>query len=187
MKKKSSINETKKKIKDAFIRLYFEKDILNITVKDVCNEVPISRTNFYNYYDNVFSVYEDIEGDILRDLDKITIDFSESDFSRGHTENLFGISEVLDYIQQNSMYFRALIRHGGTNGFTYKWKKQIKEKFKKKYAKEISHKVEQSVYLEFTVSGIAGICEYWLYHPDKITKQDIVDGVYNMVCYEKRD
>ena len=187
MKKNSSINETKKKIKDAFIRLYFEKDIMNITVKNICSEVPISRTNFYNYYDNVYSVYEDIEGDVLSDLDKITIDFSESDFSDNHTENLHGISEVLDYMQKNSIYMRALIRHGGTSGFTYKWKKQIKDKFNKKYAKEMSHKAERSVYLEFTVAGITGVCEYWLYHPDKFSKKDVIDGVYNMVCHEKRE
>lgn len=184
MNKKRTFNETKKNIKEAFIRLYFERDITNITVKDVCNEVPISRQNFYNYYDNVYSVYEDIEGEILADLDKITIDFSESDFSHGHTDELHGISEVLDYINGHSMCFRALLRHGGTNGFTYKWKKQIKGKFNKKYTKEITHKAEREVYLEFTISGITGVCEYWLYHPDKITKQEILEGVYNMVCHE---
>ena len=46
MNKKRTFNETKKNIKEAFIRLYFERDITNITVKDVCNEVPISRQNF---------------------------------------------------------------------------------------------------------------------------------------------
>ena len=138
--KKILLNETKQHIKDAFIRIYLDKEITTITVKDICNEVPISRNTFYNYYDNVYSVYEEIESEILADIDRITIDFSESDFLQGDIKKLYGINEVLDYISEHSMYFRALLRYGGTNGFTYKWQKQIKEKFHKKYKKEISHK-----------------------------------------------
>lgn len=185
--KKILLNETKQHIKDAFIRIYLDKEITTITVKDICNEVPISRNTFYNYYDNVYSVYEEIESEILADIDRITIDFSESDFLQGDIKKLYGINEVLDYISEHSMYFHALLRHGGTNGFTYKWQKQIKEKFHKKYKKEISHKAETEAYLVFTVSGITGICEYWINHPEKITKQEILEGVYNMVCHEKRD
>ena len=183
---KRASDQTMQHIKAAFIRLYSTRDIANITVKDVCQEVPISRNTFYNYYDNVYSIYDDIETNVLTDLDKFTIDFSESDFLGGDLEKLHGISEVLDYIKDNADIFRALLRHGSTNGFTYRWKKQIKGKFGRKYAKEIFHKAEEEVYLTFTVSGITGVCEYWVFHLDELVKQDILEGIYNMVCHEKR-
>jgi AcrR family transcriptional regulator len=39
-------------IKNAFIRVYRKKGMNGITVKSLCQEVPIARTTFYAYYEN---------------------------------------------------------------------------------------------------------------------------------------
>ena len=44
------IEYTKKTLKDTFLSLLAEKDIINITVSEICKEAGINRGTFYRYY-----------------------------------------------------------------------------------------------------------------------------------------
>ena len=39
-----------KKIQDAFMKIFSEKELHEITVKSVCDKAGIYRTTFYNYF-----------------------------------------------------------------------------------------------------------------------------------------
>ncbi len=59
------IKKTKKAIRNAFALLLSEKNINDITVKDIADKADINRKTFYNYYSGVYQVVDEIENEIL--------------------------------------------------------------------------------------------------------------------------
>ena len=52
---------TKKAIREAFAKLLTEKDINDITISDIAELADINRKTFYNYYDGIYQVVDEIE------------------------------------------------------------------------------------------------------------------------------
>ncbi|MFT8399712.1 MAG: TetR/AcrR family transcriptional regulator [Lentilactobacillus diolivorans] len=52
------VNTTQKKICQAFIELYARTPLELITIRQLCQSIPIARTTFYRYFDNVAQVEE---------------------------------------------------------------------------------------------------------------------------------
>ena len=57
--------KTKKAIYRAFAQLLLEKDINDITIKDVADRADINRKTFYNYYGGIYDLTGEIENKIL--------------------------------------------------------------------------------------------------------------------------
>ncbi len=63
-------SRTRELIKNTFIRMYREKDISRITVKDICERACINRSTFYDHYTDVFDLREKIEDETIEALQK---------------------------------------------------------------------------------------------------------------------
>ena len=72
--------KTKRSIHKAMTQLMAEKDINDISVKEIADLADINRKTFYNYYSGVYQLVDEIEDEIVdyfADLIK-TIDFNEA-------------------------------------------------------------------------------------------------------------
>ena len=62
------VRKTKRAIRNALAKLMTEKDITDITIKDIVTLADINRKTFYNYYSGVYQVVEEIERTVLNDF-----------------------------------------------------------------------------------------------------------------------
>lgn len=62
------VRKTKRAIRIALARLMTEKEITDITIKDIVTVADINRKTFYNYYSGVYQVVEEIEQTVLGDF-----------------------------------------------------------------------------------------------------------------------
>lgn len=62
------ISRTIKLIEDAFFELIQEKEVSEITVKEICAKAQISRSTFYDHYEDYFSFLKSINGQIVENL-----------------------------------------------------------------------------------------------------------------------
>ncbi len=84
--------KSKKAIKKAFADLLFEKnDISKITVKEIVERADISKSTFYSHYQDIYSVSEEFEDEIITLLNSLLKDYLKT--------------QTLDY----SSYIRKLI------------------------------------------------------------------------------
>ena len=60
--------KTKKAIRNAFTQLLVNKDINDITVKEISDLADINRKTFYNYYTGVYQLVDEIEDNIVKDF-----------------------------------------------------------------------------------------------------------------------
>ncbi len=66
----SSSLKTKKKIKEEFANLVYEKQELSkITVAELVKRIDITRGTFYSHYDNIYDVAKEFQNDALSMLD----------------------------------------------------------------------------------------------------------------------
>lgn len=60
--------KTKNRIVDAFVALYEEKDIAQITVRMICEKAGINRSTFYTYYTDVYDLRTQKQTEIVNEV-----------------------------------------------------------------------------------------------------------------------
>lgn len=67
-KKQDRVSRTKSRISDAYISLIPEKNWEKITVKEVCERAGVSRGTFYQYFDDIYDVMEQVQSGLISEL-----------------------------------------------------------------------------------------------------------------------
>ena len=60
--------KTKKNIRDAFIELRKEHPLDEIKVNMLCEKAMINKTTFYNHYQDIYHLSEELEAEVLEDF-----------------------------------------------------------------------------------------------------------------------
>ncbi len=105
MKKKENQRTklTKTLLKNSLIDLMHKKSINKITVKELCENADINRSTFYLYYNDQFSLLEEIEEELLLNA-REHLKNIDSDLN-----NLHYLKELLYYMKTNSDIFHTLL------------------------------------------------------------------------------
>ena len=118
--------ETKKYIKNAFIKLLKEKGFNNITVSDITNVAKINRGTFYLHYVDKFDLLEKLENDSIKDLKEIL--FNKNTHNASNPKELFPygvILESLNYVKDNFEFVSAISAENGDPSFNDKFKNEM--------------------------------------------------------------
>lgn len=69
--------KTKRAIRNAFAALMAEKDLNDITIKDISDVADINRKTVYNYYGGIHEILDEIENELVSSFEKVIqeIDF----------------------------------------------------------------------------------------------------------------
>lgn len=65
------IQKSKEAIRNALIKILSYKSLEEITITEIAKEANINRKTFYNNYENVYQVIEEIENDIVISFDNV--------------------------------------------------------------------------------------------------------------------
>lgn len=97
---------TRKMIREAFADLISEKKTISeIGVAELAEKADIAKSTFYNHYDDIYSVADEILGEIEENLN-LLIDAMESDPDadyRAYLKNIF------DFLKTNETVYRKLL------------------------------------------------------------------------------
>ncbi len=100
----NSSKKTRKLIKKTFAEMLGEKKELGkISVSELCKRAEISRGAFYSHYDDIYSVAEDYENELI-----------ENFFDNAKLIKIDGSDEFIDvffdYIRENNENYRLLCK-----------------------------------------------------------------------------
>ena len=118
-------NKTKTAIIEAFWKLYAEKDISKITVRDITEATGIHRATFYLYFDNVFAVLDTIKGEQLEKLNYVCSTYTSS--NDDYAEFLNAMRTLYD--ENETLLEPLLCRHRG-NEFAIQYRQVMKTKLR---------------------------------------------------------
>ena len=106
--------KTKKVLKATFAKMLSEKnEITSITVSELCKRADVSRGAFYSHYDDIFSVAEDYENELIDNF------FDNVRLLNSHDFEKF-IDTFFEYIRKNDENYKLLCR---SNDFLFAAKK----------------------------------------------------------------
>ena len=71
--------KTKRAIRNAFAKLLSQKEINDITVRDVAELAEINRKTFYRYYSGIYQVVDEIENEIVSAFESVIKDLDLKD------------------------------------------------------------------------------------------------------------
>ena len=181
------VRKTKQQLQDGFIYLRKQKDLKEITVKELCELTDLNRVTFYLHYKDIYDLSEQLEESLFVSfqevLDKHTI---TSEYKTIDSPKPL-LRDILLLIKDNSEFCTMLLSDTGEIAFVNKLKKLVLDiAFKKCIDLFDFNKKEHFTYsYNFILYGCIGIIESWLLNglkedPEEIAElasQMILDGI----------
>ena len=107
---------TKSLLKGALTDLLKEKDLVKISVRELCDIAQINRTTFYKYYGSQFDLFSEMEEDLFIEIEKNLVVSANMD--PGIIRQRF--INLLIYFQNNREFCQILINTNTDNNFPEK-------------------------------------------------------------------
>ena len=181
------VRKTKQQLQDGFIQLRKQKDLKDITVKELCELTDLNRGTFYLHYKDIYDLSEQLEDSLFISfqevLDKHSLDYENNPIDT--PEPL--LRDILELIKANCEFCTMLVSDTGEIAFINKLKKLVLDiAFKKCVYIFDFNKEEHFTYsYNFILYGCIGIIESWLLNdliepPEEIahlTSQMILEGI----------
>lgn len=101
--------QTKRALKEAFCRLYLEKPINKIAIKELCRIAGYNRSTFYQYYLDL--------DDLLLEIETETLTYIAAQRKTVHTSDSNFISELMELYEQEKVYMDAMLGPHSTPRF----------------------------------------------------------------------
>lgn len=171
--------KTKKKLTDAFMRLYNKKSYYSITVQEICNEASLNRSTFYLHFDSIDQMLRDIEDRLLAETEELTGVFSSFDFTKSSGSNLteanLGYNRFISYLYDKKVYFLPFLSPDGDPYFLKKYKQMIRERYKTALKNSgMNLGKNQDIIIDFIAGGITATTYNFL-KEDNISPEELMD------------
>ena len=125
MKEYRCVERTKKRIRTAFVELLGEKkNIQFITVSELIDRADVAKSTFYNHYDDIYSVAEEFEDELINELSAVFIEIEKNHA----TEYEDYVRKMLDFLSANDKLYRKAILSSDIRFFIEKLKNIIAKK-----------------------------------------------------------
>ncbi|WP_005031410.1 TetR/AcrR family transcriptional regulator [Holophaga foetida] len=180
--------ETKNLIKAKFVDIYGRRGLRKMNIKMLCSAIPIARTTFYSYFNDLDEVLDEVENDLIDQMFHLNVGFKDYDLaSLGEGEHFQCFNDTLALIKRQVSLYRVLMGRHAEPTFAMKWKNIIKAHFMEKYRKELPEFSYTGLVIEQIACSILGAYRYWIFEDDGIAPDVISDLCCARICLDFMD
>lgn len=164
--------KTKRAVKTSLVELMAEKDISQITVKELAQKADINRKTFYTHYNSIYDILDEIENEMIQNLKRL---IQESDFTNQAVIAYPLFKALNDLIYEDFSFYQNLLSHANAHGsLISKIKKALQEEFLKTAQDKVKALPDQFSYvIEFVSSGIISMYILWFDSDQKIPLEEL--------------
>lgn len=154
------IRKTKRQLRAALTQLIAQKNVKEITVKELADTADINRGTFYIHYRDVYHLIEQTEQDILEEFRTLVRTGTEDPKKRDSRRFL---TEIFAFFADNSEICIALISKNGDMRFLEQLKEAVKNRGFREWILTTSGIRQQNFdyCYEFIASGCVGLFQSW--------------------------
>ena len=174
------VRRTKKLLTQALTQLLQEKQINEITVKELTDLADMNRGTFYLYYKDMFDMLEKIEDGMFEALDAIVSPHEHDDVSQQTKPILL---DLFRFIEDNQEMCRVLLSPHGDMNFLHRLNEVVREKCLKAWPNIRKEKGEadSDYHYSFVVFGCAGIIRAWVNRNCPESAEKMAEMAYGMI------
>lgn len=180
--------ETKRHIRSVFLDIYKEKGIYGLTINELCNKAGIVKSTFYTYFEDKYSVLEEIEQDLLEGMDKVNeglVNLELTPVLQGRP--LPQASRSVDFILEHFDEYKALLGPKGDPLFEVRWRRYIEADFKERFQREKGNEPTADLACAIFASTLMGIYRYFIFNDPNISKENFALILGNTFKYALQD
>lgn len=173
------VRRTKTLLLQSLIKLMSEKDIKDISVKELSDLADINRGTFYLHYNDVYDMLNQIEEDLFQEFNGIL----ERDLAADSSLPVFYVPllDIFIFLNNHRDLSRVLIGPHGDLSFINRLKELVKERLRM-LMDTTEHSMEHFEYFySFMVSGCIGVIECWLNQDTPVSPEDIAGYCSNLL------
>lgn len=155
------VRRTKKLLAQALMELLQQKQVNEITVKELTDLADMNRGTFYLYYRDIFDMMEKTEAEMFSRLDNIAA-LHEHDDVKHHAKPL--LMDLFSFIRENQEMCRVLLSPHGDMNFLHGLYEFIREKTRRFWIDDSTHREEEDFdyRFSFVIFGCAGLIRSWV-------------------------
>lgn len=153
------IRKTKALLSQGLIQLMEEKEIRDISVKELTDLADINRGTFYLHYNDIYDLLTQMEDELFVEFNEI-LDRTMKDGEGGHSPRAV-LLEVFCFLERHWDLARVMVGPHGDFSFVNRMKSLIGKRIYNILASK--HRDRDCLYIEaFAISGCVGVVETWL-------------------------
>lgn len=154
------VKYTKMVLKESFIKLLEQKDISQITIKEICQVADINRATFYSHYDDQYDLLRKIEDELLNNINEHILVFGQ----KNNDKNAILLAEkTFEYIKENAKLCKLLLSERGDFSFQKKIMILVYDIIISELTDNAKITKEDAEYVySFTITGCVGLLQKWL-------------------------
>ncbi|EGC93008.1 hypothetical protein HMPREF9402_1862 [Turicibacter sp. HGF1] len=175
------VRRTKKLLKESFIELMSEKQIKDITVKDLTEHADLNRGTFYLHYLDIYDLLNQLEDEVIENVSMMIQDFN---FRNSNQSTYLLLEQLFEYIYDNKHILKTFLRSHSQGHFFNKIQLLIKtiglDTLKNLYQE--SDSIEYTLFLSFVSNGVIGVTEQWISDGMTLTPKEmalLIDNIIN--------
>ncbi len=171
---------TKRMIRAAFVELLGEKKSLSsLTVSELAERADIAKSTFYNHYDDIYSVAEEMDNELVERFDRI-IDAMEADSTADYKIYL---RRIFEFLKENEATYRTIIVSPDIKLFTDKIKYIIAHRVlsKSKLIQGGGSKAERYMRVRFITNSCVDIMVDYFKGDIDMTIDELAESVMKLI------
>ena len=155
------VRRTKKLLTQALTELLQQKQINEITVKELTDLADMNRGTFYLYYRDIYDMLEKIEDGMFEALNGILSVYAGEEMM---DQVMPMLTDLFTFIEDNREMCRVLLSPNGDMNFLHRLNEVLRERSLAAWEHmHIEHHVEEFDYhYSFVIFGCAGLIRAWV-------------------------
>lgn len=154
------VKYTRMVLKESFIDLLEEKEISQITIKEICENADINRATFYAHYSDQYDLLRKIEDEFL---DNIRNHLDQLDEKDNQVNPVLLAEKIFEYIKENAKLCKLLLSERGGLNFQKRVMMLVYDTIINELTGNSKITKEDAEYVySFTITGCVGIVQKWL-------------------------
>lgn len=160
-----NVTAAQEAIEKALLSLLNEKELYQISVKELCHKANVARSTFYAYYQVIDDCLLMIENRFLREI--VQLNAALAGTEKIEYIDLSFFEETICYIQRNQDMLYLFLCKRYNSRFVNRWKDAIKYHLYQRVPCQMSAK-NKELTLEILASETIAAYQYWLQNPSDL-------------------
>ena len=184
------VRKTKARLRQALTALLAQKDISEITVKELAEQADVNRGTFYCHYRDIYDMIAQVENTLFEELEQLMDAYTTSDLRAGLIPIL---EDIFTFVRENADFCAALLTSRMDSAFFQRLYNAVYGKCLEEWGELYGLRNDplRDYYMNFLVSGVLGLIRVWVsgglqQTPEemaKLAEQLIRSGIQ---CLERR-
>ncbi len=181
------VRKTRAQLRAGLARLMQKKNIREITVTELVDEVDINRSTFYLHYEDIYQMLESIEQEIMEEIrTSITSNPIEPLTSTDKAQSF--LVHIFTYLEENREICKALLGPHGDMAFVEQTEKLVAETVFESLTNQFPKTTPDLLYTySFCLTGLVGMLKSWLSAESPESPQYMADLTHKLFTNITRD